>query len=127
MQHLTLDELAEFFDQNPGATHAAAAAHFDVSVGTVSTRLARAGISRKLTLTERDVDVYDFVRDFIVDNGWPPSVTEVSNGVGCSGSAAHNSLHRLVAYGVIEMGDGARTIRVVGSKIDMKGAKNVSG
>jgi Mn-dependent DtxR family transcriptional regulator len=126
MKHLTVDELKEFFESNPKATHAEAAARFGVSTGTISQRVARMG-GHEIHLSDRDRAVYGFVRSFIERNLWPPSVTEIADGLQCAGSAAHNSLHRLAAYGAIEIGDGARAIRVVGSKITMKGAKNVAG
>jgi predicted transcriptional regulator len=95
-------------------------------MGTISARMSRLSLRRELVLTDHDVAVFYFVMNFIIENQWSPTVTEISDGVACSRSAAHNSLHRLSAYGLIEMGEGARTVRVIGSRVDMSEVSNVA-
>jgi len=125
-QLVTDDQIKTFFEENPKATHAEAAARLGVSMGTISARMSRLSLRRELVLTDHDVAVFKFIINFIIENRWSPTVTEISDGVGCARSAAHNSLHRLSAYGAIEMGEGARTVRVIGSRVDMSEVTNVA-
>ena len=117
---VTSQEVTRFFETNEGATIAAAAAHFGVSVATIKNRKREAG-GRTLRLGDMDVRVFKFLVEFISEYGWAPSITEIQDGIDCSRSSAHSSLHRLHVFGAIEMGDGARTVRVTGSRVDMTG------
>lgn len=120
---VTTQQLNRYYEENPKTTMAAAAAHFGVSVATINSRLAVGAGGRTLRLTDHDVAVLGFIMDFVVEHGWAPTVSEVVDGLGCSRAGAHIAMHRLAAYGCIVMGDGARTVRVVGSKVSMKGVK----
>jgi hypothetical protein len=118
---LTSQQVTRYFEENPKASVSSAAAHFGVAGSTINTRIEQGAGGRRLVLTDHDVRVFRFIVDFIVDNGWAPSVTEIFDALGCARSAAHVSIHRLASYGCLILGDGARTIRVVGMKFDTKG------
>ncbi len=62
--------------------------------------------------------VYDFIVEFIMQNGYSPSVEEISVGSGVSSKASvHDCLLMLQMMGKIDMKrNTARTIRVVGYK-----------
>lgn len=63
--------------------------------------------------------VYDFIVDFIMQNGYSPSVEEISVGSGVSSKASvHECLLTLQMMGKIDMKrNTARTIRLVGYKL----------
>lgn len=63
--------------------------------------------------------VYDFIVDFIMQNGYSPSVDEITVGSGVSSKASvHDCLLMLQMMGKIEMKRNmARTIRLVGYKL----------
>jgi SOS-response transcriptional repressor LexA len=46
--------------------------------------------------------------------GYPPTTREIADGVGLALSSAHDQVERLVARGIVERADGARTLRVLG-------------
>lgn len=62
--------------------------------------------------------VYDFIVEFIMQNGYSPSVEEISVGSGVSSKASvRDCLLMLQMMGKIEMKrNTARTIRIVGYK-----------
>lgn len=121
---LTKQQVNRYFEENPKSTMTAAAAHFGVSKATVNNRMTQGAGGRVLRLTDTDVKVFGFIVDYIVEHGWSPSVSDITDGVGCSRSTAHSSMHRLAAYGSIVIGEGQpRMIRVVGSTVSMKGVK----
>lgn len=73
------------------------------------------GVYTEDMLTERQKQVFDFVRDFSQEKGYPPSVREICKGVGLSSTASvHNHLHSLQDMGFI-MRDSAkpRAIEVI--------------
>ena len=54
-------------------------------------------------LTERQVNILEFIRKFIQNNGYPPSVREIGRAVGLSSSASiHNHLKKLEEIGHIQ-------------------------
>ena len=63
--------------------------------------------------------VYDFILEFIMQNGYSPSVDEIAAGSGVSSKASvHECLLMLQMMGKIEMKrNTARTIRLVGYKL----------
>lgn len=71
-------------------------------------------MSEKYPFTRATVDqttdvVYQYIVDYINDNGFPPSVRDICKGVGVkSTSTVHNHLKRLVESGKIEMKSGKR-------------------
>lgn len=122
-QLVTSQQLNRYLEDNPKSTMIAAAAHFGVSRATINNRMAQGVGGRVLRLSDHDVKVFQFIVDYITLNGWSPSVTDISEGAKCSRSAAHASVHRLAGYGSLILGDGPRAIRVVSSKVSMKGVK----
>lgn len=119
-QRVTTQQVLRYFDAEEKATIVSAAAHFGVSPATISSRLSRGAGGRPINLTKHDLAVYKAIIKYITKHSWAPSVTDLVEMTGASRSAVHNSIHRLAATGAIELGDGARTIRVVGSKINME-------
>lgn len=63
--------------------------------------------------------VYNFIVDFIMKNGYSPSVDEISVGTGLnSKSSVHDCLFVLQMMGKIDMKrNTARTIRLIGNKL----------
>lgn len=63
--------------------------------------------------------VYNFVVDFILQNGYSPSIEEITVGSGLSSKASvHDCLRMLQMMGKIEMKrNAARTIRLVGYRL----------
>jgi DNA-binding IclR family transcriptional regulator len=118
-QPVTREQLEAFYEANPKASVREVAEHFGVAQSTVRTVYPRGRRGAPLTLTPHDLQVYEAIADSLVERGWAPSVTEIAEAVPCARSAAHTSLHRLAAFGAIVLGDGPRTIRVVGSAITM--------
>lgn len=122
-QLVTTQQLNRYFDDNPGSTMVAAAAHFGVSKATINNRMAQGAGGRVLRLSDHDVAVFNFIQDYITENGWSPSITDIADGAECARSAAHASVHRLASYGCLILGEGPRAIRVIGSSVSMKGVK----
>lgn len=120
---VTTQQVSRYFEENPKSTLVAAAADLGVSRTTIYNHTSRGLGARVLRLTDHDVRVFQFIVDYITENGWSPSVTDIANGTGCARSAAHNSIHRLAAYGSLILGEGPRAIRVVGSTVSVKGVK----
>ncbi len=59
-------------------------------------------------------ETYQFIIDFIKENGYSPSYREIANGVGCALSTVVGRLEKLVEFGMIEMkANVPRTISVV--------------
>ena len=60
-------------------------------------------------------ETYQFIIDFIKENGYSPSCCEIANGVGCALSTVVGRLKKLVEFGMIEMKPNCqRTIKVTG-------------
>lgn len=68
---------------------------------------------------ENRKSVYDFIVDFITENGYSPSMREISEGTGLmSTSTVRNHLMMLEAFGKIHIKEGkSRTISLVGFKL----------
>ena len=65
-------------------------------------------------LTERQAEVLAFIKSFIIDNGWPPTRTEIGANFGMYPSGADCHLMALEKKGAIEMKKATqRGIRVV--------------
>lgn len=65
-------------------------------------------------LTLREKDTLDFIKLFINDNGYPPTVREICIGLKLSSPAtAHQFLKGLKRKEYIKKGTGARTIQIV--------------
>ncbi len=60
-------------------------------------------------------ETYQFIIDFIKENGYSPSYREIANGVGCALCTVVSRLEKLVEFGMIKMKpESPRTISVVG-------------
>ena len=58
-------------------------------------------------------ETYQFIIDFIKENGYSPSYREIANGVGCALCTVVSRLEKLVEFGMIEMkANVPRTIRI---------------
>ncbi len=61
------------------------------------------GTYTEAMLTERQKQVLDYIKDFTIDKGYPPSVREICAGIGLSSTASvHNHLHTLQKMGFIQ-------------------------
>jgi repressor LexA len=71
-------------------------------------------------LSERQQNILQFIRDFIADNRFPPTIREIGEEVGISStSVVKYNLDALEKKGLIERdGDISRGIRVVGDLLD---------
>lgn len=60
-------------------------------------------------------ETYQFIIDFIKENGYSPSYREIANSTGCALSTVVYRLEKLVELGMIKMKpESSRTISVVG-------------
>lgn len=68
---------------------------------------------------ENRKNVYDFIVEFITQNGYSPSMREISEGTGLmSTSTVRDHLKMLEAFGKIHIKEGKnRTISLVGFKL----------
>jgi SOS-response transcriptional repressor LexA len=57
-----------------------------------------------------------FIKKYIEDNGWAPSIREIAEGIGRSVNASYLAVQRLEKQGLIETGPHARQIRLVRMK-----------
>ncbi len=75
-------------------------------------------MSKKENIAGRE-RVYNFVVDFIMQNGYSPSIEEITAGSGLSSEASvHDCLQMLQMMGRIDMKrNAARTIRLVEYKL----------
>ena len=65
-------------------------------------------------LTIREKDTLDFIKLFIDNNGYPPTVREICAGLKLSSTGTvQQFLKGLLEKGYIKRGNGARTIQVV--------------
>ena len=66
-------------------------------------------------LTKKQTAVYDFIREFIEENGYSPSYRDIMNGLGLSSvSAVAEHVENLVALGALRKAPGAaRSLEVV--------------
>jgi len=68
-----------------------------------------------MTLTPRQTAVLAFVRDYVAEMGYAPSVRDVARWLGCSVHCAYGHLNALERHGAIERKYGVpRGIRVTG-------------
>lgn len=66
----------------------------------------------KSQLTKKDKQTIIAIRDFIIENKYPPTVRELGKILGLkSSSTVHQRIQRLVDLGIIEKGNGPRAIR----------------
>lgn len=67
------------------------------------------------TLTRRQRDVLDFIREHVDEHGYPPSVREITTAVGLrSVASTHHVINTLVNLGALERAEGQpRALRVV--------------
>jgi len=66
-------------------------------------------------LTERQREVFRLIKDFIAQNGYPPTRAELAEAIGCaSPNSAEEHLRALRRKGFIEMARGvSRGIRII--------------
>lgn len=71
-------------------------------------------------LTERQINIYNFIKFQIIDNGFPPSVREIAKGVGIkSTSTVHNQLNILEEKGYIRKTSSKnRAIEILDKDLD---------
>lgn len=65
-------------------------------------------------LTEKELQIYEYVRNCIEQNGYAPVVRDICSALGISStSTVHSYLHRLETKGYLKMSSGkSRTIRI---------------
>ena len=66
--------------------------------------------------TEKDKNVYRFIIQYIIDNGYPPTIREMMEGLNYNSSATVvDRLAKLEALGLIKIKhDSPRAIKVIG-------------
>lgn len=68
-------------------------------------------------LTQRQVEVLQFIKSFVSKNGYPPTVREIAQHMKYqSASTAFSILEVLVRKGYIKKGSGPRMLRVIEQK-----------
>ncbi len=70
------------------------------------------------TLTKKQKQIYDFIREYTGKNGYAPSLTEIGNEFGVStASTIHKHISNLIEKGLVKRIKGvARSIELVGKK-----------
>lgn len=65
------------------------------------------------TITRRQTEILDFIRSFLADNRYPPTVREIGEHFGISPKAAHDHIRALVRKGFIQLSSNrSRTIEL---------------
>ncbi len=68
-------------------------------------------------LTDRQREIANFIRSFMVENGYAPSVRDVAAGFGISAKAAHDHIRALERKQVIKTSEGlSRSLEVISSE-----------
>lgn len=72
-------------------------------------------------ITERDLEVYRYIKDYVLQNQFYPSVREICKGMGMkSTNTVHHHLEKLQDYGLlIRKSDGSHAYRLAGMKYIM--------
>lgn len=75
------------------------------------------------TMKERHKQIRDYIVQYTITHGWPPSVREIGEGVGLeSKSSVHLHLKQMADDGIIKMVPGQpRCVTVLGVEISWKG------
>lgn len=69
------------------------------------------GAKRGKKLTDRQREIFDWIRDFITDHDMPPTVREIGRGFGMQSSSVFDHLQALERKGYLRRGDmGARSL-----------------
>lgn len=70
-----------------------------------------------IKLTKKQTLILDFIIDFIDEKGFSPSYREIMAGVGLSSvSAVAEHIDNLIVKGVLEKGEGARSLKVIDTR-----------
>jgi repressor LexA len=65
-------------------------------------------------------EILEFIEQFRTEHGYPPSVRDIAGRWGMSAAAAHTTLQRLVADGLISTAPGIpRSINITGAGMKM--------
>jgi repressor LexA len=66
----------------------------------------------------REQQIYDFIKAYMTENGYPPSEREIGDGVGLkSTSSVHSYLERMVLKGLLVSDNGSsRTTIIKGAR-----------
>ncbi len=68
-------------------------------------------------LTKRQRDILEFIKEFVAENAYAPSLEEIGAAFGLSSVATvHKHLNNLVDRGVLRRGAGSRSIEVIESQ-----------
>lgn len=66
-------------------------------------------------LTRRQIEALDYIKSFVANKGYPPSIRELAEGMKLlSSSTAFNVLEQLVRKGYIKKGNGPRELQIIG-------------
>lgn len=75
-------------------------------------------------ITKKQADVFRYIIDYLLENGFQPSIDEISDYFKIDRSAVHQRLVYLEKKGLIER-VSARAVRLRGIKLYLKKSKNV--
>jgi len=65
-------------------------------------------------LTELQLNILEFICEFVTKNGYSPTLAEIGSGVGCAKSTVHYNLKKLKELGLILWDSNiSRNVRVV--------------
>ena len=72
-----------------------------------------------MEISNRDQEIFEFIKSFVLTNGVTPSIREISNGVGLNSiSTVHAHIKKLIAAGlIIPYGDNTIRYSVKGLRI----------
>ena len=65
-------------------------------------RLYGADNEVRMRITDKDREMYEWIKDFMLKTGFCPSIREICSGMGIkSTNTVHNRIEKLLAYGLL--------------------------
>lgn len=64
-------------------------------------------------LTKREYDIFNYIVNFKITNGYAPTITEIANGVYTSRSFVRSTIYRLEDKGYVKYNDQKRRSIVI--------------
>ncbi len=54
------------------------------------------------TCTSKDKEVYEFIRNFIIEHSYPPTLDEIAKGMNCGKTSVYEHVSHLFRNGLLE-------------------------
>ena len=70
--------------------------------------------NRKTKTTEKEESIYNYIKKYVIEHGYPPSIREIGDGTGIkSTSTVHLYVNKLIESGRLESDAGYGTPRAI--------------